>query len=519
MTSFTNAIEKAESYHAVVIAFRDHNFPTLNSATTSLSVATSTMPSETTYSTLIAENLQPKEKDSVISSYIADQYSRLAPYYELFWLQSRKWYDFCVSFFTADTHAKALADNLNKFQAPDSDCTYKTTAACLQEYREMCRSFRDNARVSKVTFPALKTQTGNVLKELIVPISMAARVKTLVEDMRRIQKEAGTKVSEGANHAPACLSFLEDPGFETLPGWYNKRKANASASMKAYMIADTEVFSSNFEEKVIDAPDTVGVYLMTTAICNLVSSDAITLEGARTALRTFLDNVKESALEHNDSLSRHRNVFVVVYCVLKELNHLDDWNSGDGESGGVPGSQQANIDLPVSGAFWLFKIAQVRSYREYLELLCILHNLSGKTNLIKLLKARTERPCQLLGETMSECIKIHLPPFVLNTRRLQDLVGTYCAAVYRHKQAIECPVASTRYSLHMGFNKDHTLKSILFLYDLERSRRRGANRDEKEIYQAHHCFHQSLLQKDSIYSNVHQVKGNALHIRVTSVAS
>ena len=117
---------------------------------------------------------------------------------------------------------------------------------------------------------------------------------------------------------------------------------------------------------------------------------------------------------------------------------------------------------------------------------------------------------------ISNCKDIHLPPFVLNFKRLGDLVSVMAGVHVSDPTTFLEPYGSSKYILHIKSEYTNNLDSLIRLWKLES--KASENKDTNEcFYHSLSSFHQILIRKDNIFCNSQKVKGNALKVTLQVV--
>lgn len=185
--------------------------------------------------------------------------------------------------------------------------------------------------------------------------------------------------------------------------------------------------------------------------------------------------------------------------------------------------QGSSIDVIFSSYFWLYKMG-CRGYQMFEELNGLLVGISqspqGKGKTAKVLEEMGTPVSRSLVLMMSKSTEVHLPPFILNSSRLYDLVaifGTFPVDDVRC-DGLEGFSCSPRFVLNLKREGGEGLAMIGKTWNMWSGSFPGRPK-EGEISEAEHLFHQFLLQKRSPFQNKHKLTGNALNVEIVPTMS
>ncbi|CAN7978514.1 unnamed protein product [Ixodes persulcatus] len=169
-----------------------------------------------------------------------------------------------------------------------------------------------------------------------------------------------------------------------------------------------------------------GAYLLTTAIMQLRAKKDPEIKNLLTAFRTHHAAIATSEDSPNDKKVLSQKMLGYIHCWANEAEQVSAL------SGAASGFMQqgSGIDLIFSSYLSAYKLG-CRSYTQFVELNGLLVGIAqspqGKTKTTRMLqKMGTPNATGILA-MMSKSTEIHLPPFVLNSSRLYDLVTTFGA--------------------------------------------------------------------------------------------
>ncbi|CAN7978160.1 unnamed protein product [Ixodes persulcatus] len=182
--------------------------------------------------------------------------------------------------------------------------------------------------------------------------------------------------------------------------------------------------------------------------------------------------------------------------------------------------QGSGIDVIFSSYLWANKLG-CRSYTQFTELNSLLVGIAqspqGKTKTTRMLQEMGTPTAPGILTMMSKSTEIHLPPFVLNSSRLYDLVTTFGAFPIDDVtcEGLDGFSCSPRYVLNLRRESGEGLALIGKSWEMWCASYAGEPGRE-DISESEQLFHQFLLHKTSIFQNTHNLSGNALNVEIVS---
>lgn len=511
----------AGTYAELCEKYAAANLPELNQVTNSIASYEYQSLDNSQYRRLMQATSNKKLKGSLISIWLANSLSSLAPVKQTLWLQSKAFFQFAQNFFSTNDTVALLEQTYSSFLTAECDCSIAATKGPLEAYRKACRAFRSQMADNNMSFDGEISQSNNVSTVLAIPADCLAEITVILREMRDANRRRGGVSGTGASHLISFEMWITNPNFFSVTGKFYGRRLKQDASMRAYTTLSLGA-NNVWSITTVSHTGERGVYLLTTAIVNYLQRPNVNEDTIINNITSHLELFKAAMADGPGPNANEIKYIETITSVLKELTHRDEWGSGDGGMSGNIQSQAANIDSLFSSLFWIIKMAKIDDHTEYVRVLSYLYystrDMQGKKKLRENMQQHPMRCINVLISKMSNCTKIHLPPHILSMKRLTDIVGVLGSVNILYLNTLEKPSFSNRFSLHLPPQGSNTVKMICQLHSLERLVDPVAQAEE-DIYQSHHVFHQSLQMKRSLYSNTHNVRGNALLVSPQVIAS
>ena len=233
-------------------------------------------------------------------------------------------------------------------------------------------------------------------------------------------------VTTGCSHFQEFLPFIEEPMWENRPANLCTRRRRVSPNMISFSYPEDVTIDvvANTEPTADEGPGRKPLYLLSTALAKYYQTTENTPELVETKMRTYFDSLN---IEHTPGNMTQKQVvaeIATIRCAIEESRLFRDW-SETGSAG--PYSQFANMDYLFSTLYWVFKIFRVVSYSEYIRVLLCLNRIlskgTGRAKTSQMIKTSNMSKVAEAFPQISNCKDIHLPPYILNFKRLGDLVA------------------------------------------------------------------------------------------------
>nr|QPZ88454.1 nucleocapsid protein [Soybean thrips bunya-like virus 9] len=464
---------------------------------------------------VIKENTRPEYRSAVIACWSQYVFRYESPIVHSLYIQSGNFFSVVSEFFKSNRIVRRLLNEQFNFLDANCDCTLKRTKAPVSEYRKACDDFR--AAINTVRPDAFEVLMGSVESELNVDSSNLHAFREMLEIIKNSTEGNRQGSEQGAAHLGECLRYFETFSHADLPLFYMKRRKDTKFKGNE---AEIQLNENNLQCKFGELEE--GVYLMTTAAVKYMQADPEKEGDLLAKLEATITSLTEAYVEDQTapSADAQTNADYLKFLLewREELRNSKEWNNGEETAF----QQFANMDTLFSSLFWAFKLAKVDNYNDFLNLGVTLYKIgkasSGKKNMKEMLGKTVNRNVRDLVKCVSESENIHLPPFVLNSKRLLEMAACLFPVSAKSVQSWVNPIGHPKYLLH-GEASSGAANFLVDLYHMEKAAfdgRASLGMQRMDIYQSCYLLHQLLIGKGNIFSNTQKVTGNASEAKIVA---
>nr|USZ80657.1 nucleocapsid protein [Sichuan tick nairovirus]USZ80659.1 nucleocapsid protein [Sichuan tick nairovirus]USZ80661.1 nucleocapsid protein [Sichuan tick nairovirus]USZ80664.1 nucleocapsid protein [Sichuan tick nairovirus] len=487
-------------------------FPDVNDNTNSPSYFDH-LPNPNPYWTNMNNATTTEQRDAVISSYNRDCLELAPPLREQCWIMNQTFVEKALNHIAdgvlvANAY-KVLSDSYNQYIPQDAVCT---DSVILGVYRQACTIFRNFMEETEEDLTGVLK--GDVQTKLAVHPQTAARLRDMLLRMKQeSERRFGATASrtDSSELLQGVKRFLRSCGEDEPPVPLTARN---KMDINGYVLPkDTSIEPVRAAEP--------GIHLITTAIMQLRSRNDPQIEGLLAMFTEAVGQVmvKPGVSKEEREAARKLRIWKTIWDM--EADEIIKKNSAAGQ--GLFSQQGAGIDLLFSAFFWAYKVG-VRTYDDFKRLNKLCYHLGLRTlgaSKIRLTLHSSMNPfASRILVLLSNCRDVHLPPFILNTSRVYDLVaafGAFTTDDVRVNNVGQYGV-SDRYVLNLKRSGPMALGMITISWSLWHYSKAGAPA-EGDIASAEHLLHQFLLRKTSPFQNTHEMGGNALNVVIEDLGA
>lgn len=487
-------------------------FPDVNDNTNSPSYFDH-LPNPNTYWTNMDIATTVEQRDSVISNYNRCCLEKAPPLREQCWILNRTFAEKAIQHIRYGMEVsnayKVLADSYNAYLLQDAVCT---DSNILIVYRKACVLFREFMEETGEDLTGILK--GDVQTVLAVHPQTASRLRDMLQRMKQESERrfgAAAPRADSTDLLAGLKTFLASLGEDEPPVPFSSKN---KMDIMGYVLPRG---AGTRPERAAEP----GIHLISTAIMQLRSKNDAQIDGLLTLFTEAMAAkvVKPGISQEEREAARKLRLWTEIWAL--EAKEVEKKNTAAGQ--GVFSQQGAGIDLLFSSYFWAI-MAGVETYENLQRLNKLLYNIGlksqGASKVRQTLTSSVNPFAPKLLLLLSACKNVHLPPFILNTSRIYDLVaafGAFTTEDVRVNNSNKYGV-SERYVLNLKRTGSMALGMITISWSLWHYSRGGAPA-EGDIASAEHLLHQFLLRKTSPFQNTHQMGGNALNVTVEDLGA
>ncbi|AMT75433.1 nucleoprotein [Tillamook virus] len=424
-----------------------------------------------------------KEKDAYYSQAMIDSVRHCAPLYECAWNSCTGMVERGLKWFKDNT---AITLELDKIY--DVVKRKEPSLSELNAYQGFAIKWREDTKygINELTGIA----EGETLTKYAVPGNIILDVQTMLKDMIRRRNLILGSAPTRSNVQPEHITFVEawvngHTHAAALPPWGSIEKRNVANHT-----------------------------LLATGLCKLMQTkDERAIEKAtmRAAeLETMLQDPDKHGLDKE-----------TAYVHLLQIRASIEEAKNMGVDKTAMMSQAANMDVPFSSYYWMYK-AGVTS-ETFPSLSQFLFELGtqarGKDKMTKILNCTPFKwgkgIIKLFADNTFEGNRLYLHPLVLTTGRMSDLGAAFGAFPVAYPGRVVEGSGFPRYILNLKTSSPNPCaETIVKLFQITKTY--YPNYEGHEVIPSEHLLHQSFIGKKGPFLNVSKVKGTATNVQIVS---